>query len=181
MIGSVLPWILFFTLSGHTQQQMDIAISVAAITSIAFEFKGLKKGFVLSWGTLLFFIFMFITVVIGKNQYISQYSWIFSNGALAIIAWASILIRKPFTIQYAKERVPRDKWNQPLFIKINYVLTAVWGLIFLMNIGLHVLSLYYPSFNRFYGFVSYMPSIFGILFTLWFPNWYKEKHTGENT
>lgn len=130
VIKSFLPWILYFILVDQKQQQLDIAIIIAAITSIIFEFKGLKKGFILSWGTLIFFIFMFISVIILRNQYIIKYAWIFSNGALALIAWISILIHKPFTIQYAKEKVSKDKWEHPLFLRINYLLTTVWGLIF---------------------------------------------------
>jgi hypothetical protein len=47
VVQSFLPWIIFFILTGHTQQQLDIAIIVAAIISIIFELKGLKQGFVL--------------------------------------------------------------------------------------------------------------------------------------
>src|SRR5438132_1124226 len=96
IIQSFFPWILYFVLLRHTQQQHDIAIIAAAIASIFFEFNGLKKGFILSWGTVIFFIFMFIAIVLLKNQWVIKYSWIFSSGALALIAWISILIRKPF-------------------------------------------------------------------------------------
>lgn len=56
IIQNFLPWILFFILAGSTQQQLNIAIIIAATTSIVFEYKALKKGFILSWGTLIFFI-----------------------------------------------------------------------------------------------------------------------------
>lgn len=178
VIQSFLPWILFFILAGQTQQQLDFAIIAAAVSSIVFEFKSLKKGFVLSWGTLIFFIFMFVAVVLLKNQWIEKFSWIFSNGALVIIAWVSIIIRKPFTIQYAKKQVSQDKWQHPLFLKINYLLTMVWGLIFLTGIGLHIMRIYYPIFisGLYYEIISYVPSMFGIWFTSRFPDWYKEKY-----
>jgi lysylphosphatidylglycerol synthetase-like protein (DUF2156 family) len=182
ILRSFLPWILFFLLTGHTQQQLDVAIIVAAVTSIIFEVNALRKGFILSWGTLIFFIFMVIAVILLRDQWVAKYSWIFSNGALALIAWISIFIRKPFTIQYAKEQVSKDKWQHPLFIKINYLLTAAWGLIFLISIGLHIIRIYYPEFcGSIYEVISYVPSIFGIWFTAWFPNWYKGKYIRENT
>lgn len=181
-IQSFLPWILYFILAGHAQQQLDTAIIVAAITSIIFEFKGLKKGFILSWGTLLFFIFMFVAVILFKSRWIANYAWIFSNGALALIAWGSILIREPFTIQYAKEQVSKDKWQHPLFIKINYLLTIVWGLIFLMGIGLHIVRIYYLIPNGWiYELISYVPLIFGIWFTSWFPTYYRSRHLRERS
>lgn len=176
IIQSFLPWILYFVLAGHTQQQLDIAIIVAAVTSLFFEFNGLKKGFILSWGTLIYFVFLFIAVILLRHPWVIKYSWLLSNGALAAIAWISILIRQPFTIQYAREQVSQDKWHHPLFLKINYLLTMVWGLIFSLGIGLHFIKIYYPAFNGWtYQVISYIPSIFGIWFTTWFPNWYKEK------
>lgn len=100
IIQSFLPWILYFSLLGSEQSQVSMAVIVAAVASILFEFKSLKKGFVLSWGTLVFFMFMIVAVVILKNQTVLKYAWIISHAGLAIIALVSILLRKPFTIQY---------------------------------------------------------------------------------
>lgn len=130
IVCSFLPWILYFVLLGHSQEQIDIAVIIAGIASIIFEFKRLKKGFILSLGTLAFFICMFIAVVLFKNQWIAKQAWIFSNGTLAVIAWISILLKQPFTIQYAKLQVTKDKWNHPIFFRINYTLTAMWGSVF---------------------------------------------------
>jgi hypothetical protein len=180
IIQSFLPWILFFIISGHSEQQLDVAIIIAASTSIFFEFNWLKKGFILSWGTLIFFVFMFVAVILFRNQWVAGYSWIFFNAALVTIAGISILIRKPFTIQYAKEQLPQDQWQHPLFLRINYLLTSIWGILFLVGIGLDVLRIYEPSFNGLtYEIVSYIPSLFGIWFTAWFPNWCRGKYISE--
>ena len=177
ILQSFLPWILYFILMGESQLRIDIAIVVAALTAIIFELKGLKKGFILSWGTLLFFIFMFIAVLVLRNQWVATHSWLFSNGALAAIAWFSILIRKPFTLQYAREQVSPDKWQHPLFLKINYLLTVVWGLVFLMGMGLHVIKFYFPGLRgAVFEAITYIPSIFAIWFTGWFPGWYRERY-----
>src|SRR5258708_4145400 len=136
ILKSFLPWILFFILIGHSEEKLDVAIIAATIASILCDFNRLKHGFILSWGTFFFFIFMLVAVVIFKSQWIARYSEFFSNGALAAIAWISILVRKPFTIQYAKEIVSSDKWQHPLFIKINYMLTSAWGILFLIGTGL---------------------------------------------
>lgn len=181
VVKSFFPWILFFILTGHTQKQLDIAIIVAMVTTVLFEYRELKNGFVLSWGTFIFFVFMIIYVVYLENQWVRQYSWVFSNGALATIAWGSIIIHKPFTIQYAKEQVSKDKWKHPLFLKINYLLTSIWGLIFLISIILHLLQLHYPMFSGIsYEIVSYILTIFGIWFTTWFPSWYRERYISKN-
>lgn len=177
IIQGFLPWILFFILAGKSQMQLDIAIITAAIAFLIFERRGLRKGFILSWGSLAFFGFMFITVILMENQWVVQHAWIISNGSLFLIAFISILVRKPFTLQYAREQVSSDKWQHPLFIKINYILTWVWALSFLFSLILNVSKLYNPLFNLWiYESLSYAATIFAIWFTAWFPEWYKERY-----
>ena len=48
------------------------------------------------------------------------------HGGLAI-AWISLAIRHPFTLQYAKETVPEQFWREPLFIRVNDRITGVWA------------------------------------------------------
>ncbi len=43
-----------------------------------------------------------------------------------------MLARMPFTIQYAREETPREHWHNPVFIRINYVITGAWGVAFLI-------------------------------------------------
>jgi magnesium-transporting ATPase (P-type) len=176
LIQCFLPWILYFILVGPTQHQLDLAIWVAAFTSIAFEIRNLKRGYLLSWATLVFFIFLIIAVVIFRSGFVTKYEWVFSNGALAAIALFSIFIRKPFTIQYAKEEVEEKYWDSPIFIKINYILTAVWCLSFFISLGLNILKFYIPNFNGWgYQVSTYLPTIAAIWFTGWFPDWYKNR------
>lgn len=177
MLKNFMPWILFFILMGSSKQQLETAIIVAIIAAFLFDFKRLKNGFVLNWGTILFFGFIFVAVIIFKNKWIATYSGLLSNGALAMIAWVSILIRKPFTIQYAKETVPSDQWKHPLFIKINYLLTAVWAILFSIGTALPLILLYQPSFSSsIFQIISWLPPVLGIWFTTWFPEWYKANY-----
>ena len=52
------------------------------------------------------------------------------DGGLFAIAIASILIRTPFTLQYAKDEAPEELWTSPGFIRANYVITGVWAAAF---------------------------------------------------
>lgn len=177
MIKSFLPWILFFLLAGNSNQSLETAIIAATIASIIFDLKYLKKGFVLSWGTTIFFTSIFFAVVILKNQSIAKYTPFLCNAALAVIAWISLLIKKPFTNQYAKETVPAEQWQHPLFIKINYILTSVWAMLFSVGTSLSLIQLYQPSFNSFFSQVTaWALPVFGVWFTSWFPDWYKAKY-----
>jgi len=178
LIINFLPWILYFILNGPTQSQIDLSISVAAVASILFEIKSLKKGYLLSWATLFYFVLLCLVVVILRIDLIIKYEWILSNAMLAIIAWISVLIKQPFTIQYAREEVAPEYWQSHLFIKINYILSAVWAVIFTFGIVLNLLHLNIPWFKGpVYEVGTYLPSIFGAWFTGWFPDWYKKRFT----
>ena len=176
ILQTFLPWILYFLLAGHTQAQMNLALSIGMLTALIFERKGLKKGFILSYGTIAFFSLMFIGVIIFKNAWIIKNIWIISHGTLALIAWISLFLRRPFTLQYAKEKVSADKWQHPLFIKINYILTATWGCIFLFGFLLNIFHVYYSIMNDlWYETFTNGATIFGIWFSVWFPQWYRKK------
>lgn len=175
ILQSFLPWILFFALIGNSPSQIDLAIFVAMLSSIFFEWSGLRKGFILSWGTLAFFFFLVVTVILLKEPHVMQYIWIISNGSLALIALLSLAIRKPFTTQYAKEKTSADKWENPLFIQINFILAWVWGIIFIFCTLLSCLQLFIPTFPSLLNQVlSYAFVAFAIWFSSWFPEFYSK-------
>jgi hypothetical protein len=47
-----------------------------------------------------------------------------------LLAFASILLRSPFTLQYAREQAPRELWGTRRFVLANYALTLFWALAF---------------------------------------------------
>ncbi len=46
---------------------------------------------------------------------------------LLAIAGASPAIGRPFTLQYARERVPEAVWALPVFYTTNRLITAMWA------------------------------------------------------
>ena len=50
-----MPWLLFLFLSGSTLASLERSIIVSLLASVIFNFGELRKGFILQWGTLLFF------------------------------------------------------------------------------------------------------------------------------
>ncbi|CAG2146150.1 hypothetical protein [Cupriavidus plantarum] len=69
---------------------------------------------------------------------IAQVRMVVDAGLLGVVL-ASMAIGMPFTMQYARERVPPSLWRHPTFVRINYVITGVWALAFLALIGADVL------------------------------------------
>ncbi|AEW97106.1 MULTISPECIES: hypothetical protein [Streptomycetaceae] len=53
-----------------------------------------------------------------------------SSGWLALIAWGSLAVRRPFTLGIARASVPAALWDNPLFRRVNVVISAVWAVAF---------------------------------------------------
>jgi hypothetical protein len=74
-------------------------------------------------------------------------------GLFAIVA-VSIIVRQPFTLQYAKEEVSKELWTHPEFLRTNYRLSAIWGAAF----GVMVLADV--------GMLRGLPIAFGVALTI---------------
>ena len=170
-----LPWILYLILVGSTRQQHEIAIFSALIATLVLDFQELKKGFVLSWGTIVFFVALAIATYFSQTNWLEIHAYLLANSALATIAWVSLLINLPFTLQYARERVPEKLWQAPLFIRINQIITGVWALAFTLTGLLNNLHIHgFISNNWIYQSSTYLPGFIAIFFTNRFPDWYKQ-------
>ena len=49
------------------------------------------------------------------------------DGGLLTIVLVSLAIGRPFTLQYARERVPEPVWALPVFYTTNRLITTVWA------------------------------------------------------
>ena len=171
IFSNFIPWIFYFFLAKNSPK---FAITVAVITAIFIEYKTLSKKFVLSIVNLIFFTALFVTKVLNNNDWLLQHSGFILNALLASIAWGSFILKKPFTLQYAKMRVDQSKWQHPLFWRINYLLTATWGVIFLINC---VMNLLFASFVN--EILSNGLIVLGIAFSAFFPAWYAKIHSSS--
>jgi len=90
-------------------------------------------------------------------------------GLLAIVL-ITIVLRRPFTLQYARERVPRDRWSSPTFISTNYTITAAWAAAFAVMVAADALLLFRPYLPSWIGIAATILALAGAFkFTEWFP------------
>ena len=170
------PWIVYFLLIGPKTSQIETAVIAAIITFLAVDLKALKRGFILAWGTMLFLVFMLIVTFLFNHNWVTEHPWIISNGALGVIAFGSLIIKKPFTLQYAKLEVEKSKWSSPVFYRINFLLSLYWGLIFAFATLVHIVKLFHPEVsNIIYSSLSNGATILGIIITAKFPQWYRQR------
>ncbi|MGA2226886.1 MAG: hypothetical protein ABSH41_20825 [Syntrophobacteraceae bacterium] len=170
MLG-FLPWIVFAVISGPSLFRLDAAIIAALILLLIMGFKQLAKGFVLTWGSLLFFSVILVMVVFFRNLWFIGNLDIMSNGTLAAIAWLSIFVGKPFVLQYALETVPPERQGSPGFYRICRNLTVVWGVVFMVSTGMSVAKTY----GWWADGIGFRAVSFGMIgLGLWLNHWYPQ-------
>lgn len=174
-----LPWIAYFLLSGDSRSSHLLAMSIALLMMVVLDRKALKKGFILVWGGTVFFSSLLIISLCTSTLWFSANAGLLGNIALMLITWFSLIIGKPFTLQYAREETDPKAWDSPLFWHINIVLTGVWGLSFTLLTSMSLLRRYFdiPD-NMLYQTLTYLPSILAIIFTKHFPT-YSQKQFRE--
>lgn len=123
------PWLLFLFLSGDTLASLQRAIVICLVASVIFGFRDLRNGFILPWGSLLFFASCMVTVNLFKMVGVAKNMGIIANGFLAAIIWLTIIIGKPFTLQYARAELPKEQWNDPHLVQSCRFIAIVWGLL----------------------------------------------------
>jgi len=138
LVLGFLPWLLFLFFSGKTLISLERAILISLITSIIFGYRDLKLGFILSWGTLLFFIFCAIMVNLFHVIWVALYMDLLSNSALAFVMWLTLLMNKPFVLQYARRDLPREKWEEPGMIQGCRQMTIVWASLMTISVILSI-------------------------------------------
>ena len=128
-LAAFIPWIFFGIFSGNTEKSMLFSSLGALVLMGVFNFRELAKGFILPWGSVILFSFLVINDLGGFVALSSIGSLRLINSTLAVIVIFSLIIGKPFTLQYAREEVDSHHWHSPIFIKINWILTGIWALL----------------------------------------------------
>lgn len=126
--------------------------------------KVLEIGTVILFGGLALY-----TVLLGSTRSIAGVRLPVDAGLLLIVL-VSIALRRPFTLQYAREQVAREFWDSPEFVRTNYVITTVWALAFGIMVSADLALLYVPDLPSRVGIIATILAIVGAFkFTSWYP------------
>lgn len=166
-----IPWLCYWVFLSFGA--IYLAIWLAFISALFISLNELRKGHskILTVGTLVFFFLMILMITFTKPSWFWHEINLMGNMALAFITLLSIILRKPFTLQYAMENTPKERWNSPKFIHANFVITWAWLIAFLcMSLPAAAIFLGIESplwFSWFFSVCCFM----GVTV---FTNWYKK-------
>ena len=177
LLGFV-PLIVYGVLAGSSVSSVVVALGVATAVTVIAGFSDLRKGRILTWATLVLFGSLFIAVGVLGVTGILPLMGMLIYAALAAVTFVSILTDIPFTLQYAREMVDRTLWENPVFIRVNVLMTGIWGGIFVINLVLSYLTFVAPhSIGWLTSPSTYLVLIAGIVFTVWYPGHVRKKYS----
>jgi hypothetical protein len=92
------------------------------------------------------------------------------DGGLLLIVLVSMVVRRPFTLQYARETVARELWDSPVFVRTNYVITGVWAAAFAVMVAVDLAMIFMPNLPTRTAIVVTILALYGAArFTAWYP------------
>jgi hypothetical protein len=180
LLGFV-SWIAFLFLSGSTLTSLEWALVVSFLLSITFGYRQLRGGFILQWGSVIFFAWCIIMVNFLQNVTIAKNMGIIANGFLAAIIWLTILVGKPFTLQYAREDLPKERWSDPRLVQSCRFIAIVWGLLMVFSTFVSCFKVMRPGLfpEIVYSSISIGTIMGGTIFTQYYKKYKRSLEAGR--
>ncbi|SDF26094.1 hypothetical protein [Terriglobus roseus] len=171
------PFIAFAVLSRFTSAA--VALWAAAAVSVVLILRELKLGRslkVLDCGTLILFAGLACyTTLVHRTWDIMGVRAVVDTG-LFLIMLISLIIKLPFTLQYAREEVPESLHTSPIFIRTNYILTAVWTVAMATVAAFDMLAHSNPDYSTLSRRMIIVSLVAAFSFTKWYPDHVSKAH-----
>jgi hypothetical protein len=175
----LLPFGVFSALMLLTSA--DLALFAAAATGLAIiaydRLRGRQLKMLGAGSVALFLGLGLYLTLVDAGLSASAIKLTVDAGVLAI-ALASLAIRHPFSLQYAREVVDAEIAVLPGFVKANYIITWAWAACMLLMMIGNILMIYLPSVPLWAGIaIAFAARSTAVYFTKWYPDYHKAKFT----
>ncbi|HLW70008.1 MAG TPA: hypothetical protein VKS22_05245 [Candidatus Binataceae bacterium] len=129
--------------------------------------------------SLVYFGGVVLVVLAGGARFITHYHLLMVWGIFAAVAWATLILGFPFTLQYARERAPHEVWETPVFQHMNVRMTQVWAIIFTACATLGAISLDVGHTLMLGLIVPGIAMMFGFIFSRRYPKRFAAQFAAE--
>lgn len=120
------PWICYAALGALDWRVGMCAAAAVALVLLADQLRH-RSADLLGVASCGFFTVMAAIALADPASGLHHWTSALSNATLAVMAFGSIAVRRPFTLSFARAQVPEEFWNSPRFIRVNMVLTGAWA------------------------------------------------------
>ncbi len=100
LVLAFAPWLSFLIIAHGSLFRLELGLGVALGLSILMGVLKLHRGVIL-WVGLAFFSAASVLVIGFQNMWTVRYMGVLANSALTLGTWAGVVMRKPFTLDYA--------------------------------------------------------------------------------
>jgi hypothetical protein len=123
------PWIAFAVIPSSQWKWAALFALVVSVVEIVRKTRGglPLDAQIMELGTAVYFIALTALAFADPHTTLHDYIPAMASGALGVIALGSLLLRKPFTLGIARQSMPREAWDNPLFLRVNMIISAVWA------------------------------------------------------
>ncbi|MBV8850663.1 MAG: hypothetical protein JOZ16_13880 [Methylobacteriaceae bacterium] len=167
------PFILFAVLmrSGDVLFALIAAAALSALLILRERRRG-KSIKILEAGTVVLFGGLAIFTAITRYDWTIVEARLAVDLGLLVIVLGSLIAKRPFTLQFAREEVPEEFWTSPQFIATNYRISGVWAAAFFVLIAADVVMAFFPAIPLWVGIAVTVAALAG---AIWFTRWYPQQ------
>jgi hypothetical protein len=190
-LSGIAPWILLSVVGspGHYEAAIAIAFGLSLLVLWAGHRRGDSLHSLTVFGVVFFGVLLVVRVLVGAGveTWLSTWTGEMSNIALTVFALITLVLRRPFTLSYAKDMTPEEFWDTPGFRRINYIVSAVWAasFAFCAVVGFIGIMFLHDSDNFWTGWILQLAAtFFAVAFTDVYPDYVGAKldrEAGEST
>jgi hypothetical protein len=177
------PFAAFTTLMLLTPATVSVFASAAvAAATIVYDLKRGGSIKMMAAGAAILFGSLGCYLALVDSNWSSFAVRMTVDGGVLAIALASIAIRFPFTLQYAREVVDAETMRLPGFLRANYIITWAWTAAFLLMLIANALMIYMPSLPFWVGLgIGFAARNSAAYFTKWYPKHRRAKYGAAAT
>jgi hypothetical protein len=176
--AGIAPWILMSVVSGpgRFEEASSAALGLTLLTLWVGSRRGVPVHTLEVFGAVFFGVLAVLGLVAPDDVIGWLESWAgeLSNIALAAFALVTLLVRRPFTMAYARDTTPSEYWDTPLFREINYAISAVWAASFTFSavVGVVGHTLLHDGDGFWAGWILPLAgTLFAVQFTEFYPDY----------
>ncbi|MER5183082.1 hypothetical protein ABT009_32815 [Streptomyces sp. NPDC002896] len=130
---SFLPWIAYACVATSDEWRSGalLGLGIALVIIVYDRWSGKAwDEMVIECSAAVFFAGISCISFASPDSSLVRYGPALVNAWLALTAWGSLMIRRPFTMGVARRMVPEHVWTTPRFYRVNAVITLAWAVAF---------------------------------------------------
>jgi hypothetical protein len=129
------PWIAFALIPGGDWNWAALAATALSVVGIVSQTRGglPLDAQIIAIGSAAYFAALTVLAFADPHTTLHAYTAALASGALGLIGLVSLITRRPYTLGLAKLEIPRHEWDNPLFFRVNVIITAIWTASFIIG------------------------------------------------